>query len=81
MQGSPEWKEWERLNRAWVGLGSAPEEVFAEHRIIAAARRVSDDLEQRYGRKIQYHRAMARKYHDAAARPWLSISSDPAPPD
>ena len=49
MQGSPEWKEWERLNlrlgRSRVGpRGSARR--ASHHRGRA---RVSDDLEQRYG--------------------------------
>jgi hypothetical protein len=79
MQGSPEWREWEVINRAWVGLGSAADRSPAEDCIIAAARRVSDDLERRYVRKLEYHRAMAHKYHVAAARPWLPISADLAP--
>jgi hypothetical protein len=81
MQGSPEWQEWERLNRAWSGLGSAADGSPAENRIIAVARRVSDDLERRYVRRLEYHRAMAHKYHNAADRPWVPISTNPTPPE
>jgi hypothetical protein len=79
MHGSPEWREWERLNRAWVGLGPAAEGAPAEDRIIVAARRVSDDLERRYVREFEYHKAMARECRDAADRPWLAIPADPNP--
>ena len=81
MRGSPEWREWERLNRAWIGLGPAADGSPAEDRVIAAARRVSDDLERRYVRLLEYHRAMARRYHDAADRPWLAVSPDRVPPE
>jgi hypothetical protein len=80
MHGSLEWREWERLNRAWVGLGSAADGSAAEGRIIFAARRVSDELERRYVHRLDYHRAMAHKYHDAASRPWVPIPNDPVPP-
>jgi hypothetical protein len=80
MQDSPEWREWERLNREWVGLGSAADGSAAEGRIIVAARQVSGELERRYFHSIQYHRVMAHKYHDAASRPWLPLGSDPPEP-
>src|SRR4051812_41351078 len=79
-RGSPEGREGERLNRAWAALGRPADGTPAEDRLIAAARRVSDDLERRYVRELQYHKAMARKYRDAADRPWLAIPAEPTPP-
>jgi hypothetical protein len=60
--------------------GKAPRDRLTAFLMPVEDTRFLREAEAEYARRADYHAELSRKYRDAAARPWLSVTPDPVAP-